>query len=182
MNSVGTQGLVDARYRILKTGALAVLSLDVFYFFACYLTATLSGENSLEFAGLLKLESQAILPVLLKYTVLGFVIVSLPLVIHGKKLALAIDVPKDGSPAARKIESVESAFAHYRHTFRLVFGVLTLVNFSAAIYYLAHGQFWLLVLASCVGFLNKLIVFPGPRRFDRWMWRALEAAGGPAGT
>jgi hypothetical protein len=60
--------------------------------------------------------------------------------------------------------------------------LLTVVNLLAAGYFVAFGDFWILLLASCIGFINKLIVFPGPRGFNRWMWRVLELASGPSGS
>lgn len=183
MKVVGTQGLVDSRYRFLRTSALLILSLDIFYFFACYLLADLSGRDILNFGGLLQTPAQALLPVLLKYLVLGYAAVALPMVIHGRRLALTIESAADGSPVStRRLESVESAFAHYRRTSNMMLGVLGIVNIFAAGYFISYGEFWLLALASGVGFACKLIVFPEQRRFNHWMWRALEVARGTATT
>jgi hypothetical protein len=173
----GTQGLVDSRYRVLKTGALIILSLDVFYFFACYLSAHLAGKAVLQFTGLLQHDVFDITQILLMYTVLGFAIVSLPVAIQGKRLALAINKPKARHlPGIPTLGSIESAFAHYQHTNLAVLGFLSVMNLFASAYFIAYGQFWLLVLISCVGFFNKLVVFPGQRSFNRWMWRVLDIA------
>jgi hypothetical protein len=187
------QGLFDARYRVLKTGALLILSLDVFFFFACYLAGSRSGEPVWQFNGFLNPQASPILPVLLKYMVLCLAIVSLPMALHGRKLALTIRNPADTSrsgarssnespPAYADAQVVEPAFSHYRRIHRAILGALSVVNLLAAAYFVVYGEFWLLALASSVGFFNKLAVFPGPRRFTRWMSKALEAARGPAAT
>lgn len=178
-----TQGLVDRRYRLLKTGALLFLSFDIFYTFAGYLCANLSGESLWQFAGLLRPEAGAIVPTLLRYTVLGYAIVSLPLAMHIRKLSLAIESPKD-SPQVRTrgVRSIESAFAHYRHTHRVMLGALSAVNFLAVACFIAYGEFWIAAVASCIGFGNKLVVFPGSGDFNRWIWRALEVTRGQSAT
>ena len=183
MDIGGTQGLIDRRYRLLKTGGLLYLSFDVFYIFACYLFADLEGSSVWEFAGLLKVEDISILPVLMKYTILGYSIISLPMVMHIRKLSLAIESPRDEPVTkSRGLDSIESAFAHYRRTHRVIFGVLSLVNILAAVCFIICGEFWLAALASGIGFGSKLVIFPGPRDFNRWIWRALEVTRGQAAT
>lgn len=178
-----TQGLVDRRYKLLKTGALLFLSFDVFYIFACYLCANLSSESIWQFAGLLKPEPNTIVPTLLKYTVLGYAIVSLPMVIHLRKLSLAIETSEDAPRVkTRGLQSIESAFAHYRHTHRVMFGALSAVNFLAAACFIAYGEFWIAAVASCIGFGNKLVVFPGLGDFNRWIWRAIDVTRGQSAT
>jgi hypothetical protein len=182
LSAKGTQGLVDIRYRLLRTGALLVLALDVFYFFACYLAATTSHADVLSFEGFLSRQASDVLPILLRYTVLGYAVVSLPMVIHGRRLALMVRAPRDSSGGISSATSVEAAFHHYRHTYRIMLLLLTIVNLSAASYFIAYGDFWIVLPASCVGFLNKLVVFPGPRGFNRWMWRVLELTSRSSGT
>jgi hypothetical protein len=180
LNTGSTQGLVDSRHRILRTGALLFLSLDIFFFFTCYLCVNLAGKTMWQFNGFLQYNDYSVAPVLLRYIILGFAIISLPMVIHGKKLALAIDTPEEEhSTSAASLGSIEAAFAHYSHISRVVLGILSLVNFFAGAYFLAYGQFWLLVLVTCIGFFNKLVVFPGQRGFNRWIWRALGVTSEP---
>ncbi len=171
----GTQGLVDARYGSLRTSAVLLLGLDVLYFFGCYLCANLSGEPIWRFHGLVATGADTITPILLRYIVLGYAIVSLPMVLHGRGLALAIHIPRGKrTTSIQTVEPIESAYAHYRRTYRMVFGILSTVNLFGAAYFVAYGEFWLLLLASCIGFAAKLVVFPGLRSFNRWMWRVLD--------
>ena len=171
----GTQGIVDARHRSLRTAAVLILALDIFYFFACYLSANLTGKSVWSFTGLAGSGAGAVIPVLLKYIVLGYAIVSLPMVLHGRGLALSIHIPKGKRATTSLIlEPLESAYAHYRRTYRMVFTILSTVNLFGAAYFVAYGEFWLLLLVSCIGFLAKLLVFPGQRGFNRWIWRVLE--------
>jgi hypothetical protein len=171
----GTQGLVDARHRSLRTSAVLITALDVFYFFGCYLSANLGGKPVWLFPGLAGSGAGAITPVLLRYVVLGYAIVSLPMVLHGRGLALSIHIPRGKrTTTSLLVEPIESAYFHYRRTYRMVFGILSLVNLFGAAYFVAYGEFWLLLLVSCIGFLAKLVVFPGLRGFNRWMWRVLD--------
>ena len=171
----GTQGIVDARHRSLRTTAVLILALDVFYFFGCYLCANLTEKSIWNFTGLAGSGAGAVIPVLLKYIVLGYAIVSLPMVLHGKGLALSIHIPKGKRATTSLIlEPLESAYMHYRRTYRMVFTILSTVNLFGAAYYVAYGEFWLLLLVSCIGFFAKLAVFPGQRGFNRWIWRVLD--------
>jgi len=171
----GTQGLVDARHKSLRAWAVLVLALDVLYFFGCYLCANLTGQSVWSFPGFVAFGTGAVTPVLLRYIVLGYAIVSLPMVLHGRGLALAIHIPK-GKRATTSliVEPIESAYAHYRRTYRMIFGILSTVNLFGAAYFAAYGEFWLLLPVSCIGFIAKLVIFPGLRGFNRWMWRVLS--------
>jgi len=181
--SINTQGLVDSRYRILKTGALLFLCLDIFYFFGCYLYVNLAGKAMWQFPGLLQYDVFSISPVLLRYILIGYAIVSLPAVLHGKKLALVIDVPTEEQTAGvPSLGSIESAFAHYSRTIRISFIMLSLVNLLAGAFFVTYGQFWVLLLVACIGFFNKLVAFPGRKGFNRWIWRALYGTGEAAAT
>ena len=162
----------DPHYKLLRTESSLILSLDVFYFFACYLTVRLSGQTVLQFTGLLPGGTGALAPAVLKYVVLGYAAVSLarrfaPAALYRRRLALGPG--QGGTPPAG---TVESACVHYRRVNRGVFAGLSFVNALAAAYFIAYGKLWLLALVSYAGFLFKIIIFPGAKSFSR---RVLES-------
>ena len=183
LEPMNTQGMLDKRYKFLRTAALLIIALDVFFFFACHVIAESCGKTVWEFTGILQAQKFTVFPVLLKFTIIGFAVISLPLVVHGRSLALAIEKPKEKvMEKLRRIESVESAFGYYMRTHRTLFLVLSFVNLLAAGYFILYGDFLVLVLVSCIGFLNKIIIFPRSGRFNRWLWQALDMLSGQTAT
>lgn len=183
MSPADVQDAVYARYKLLRTQSALILSLDVFYFFACYLTANLSRQGVYQFTGLLQSAAGAIAPVLLKYIVLVCALASLPVVIYKRRFALGVRLPGPRRPANMlPAWSVESACTHYRRVSRAAFVALSCVNLAAGAFFIAYGKFWLLALVSYAGFLCKIIIFPGANGFGRWVQRVLEAARARAAT